>query len=206
MEDSPITRPSLLIRLRNPGDEAAWAEFTEIYGPLIHRLARRRGLQSADADDLTQDVFRNVAAAIDRWDPDPAKGSFRGWLFTIARNLTINFLSGRRQPEGTGDTGVADLLAAQPAPASEESALFEVEYRRQLFHWAAEQIRGGFSEAAWQAFWRTAVEGQGAKDVADALGMTFGTVYNCKSRVMARLRQKLEDVAADTAANSSPEP
>src|SRR3954449_10419272 len=120
MTDSPSTRPSLLVRLRDPQDERAWAEFQEIYTPLIRRLATRRGLQEADAADLTQEVFQAVAAAIDRWDPDPARGSFRGWLCRIARNLMVNLLaSQRRHPRGTGDSDVARLLEEQPAPTAE---------------------------------------------------------------------------------------
>src|SRR5262249_39932403 len=155
----PTTRPSLLIRLRDPMDERAWAEFVEIYGPLVHQLARRRGLQDADAADLVQEVFRAVAGAIERYDPDPAKGSFRGWLPTLARNLIVNLLeSQRRHPRGTGDTEVRRLLEAQPAPTSQESALFDEEYRRRLLHWAAERVRGEFPDTAWRAFWMTGVE------------------------------------------------
>ena len=66
MVDSPSTRPSLLVRLRDPSDGSAWEEFLEIYAPLLRSLARRKGLQEADAADLTQDVFRAVARAIDR--------------------------------------------------------------------------------------------------------------------------------------------
>ena len=197
MTDSPSTRPSLLVRLRDPQDEHAWAEFLEIYGPLVRRLAARRGLQEADAADLTQEVFRVVAAAIDRWDPDPARGSFRGWLFRIARNLMINFLAQqRRHPRGSGDNDVRRLLEEQPAPSA-DSALFDEEYKRRLFGWAADQVRGEFRESTWQAFWRTSVDGQGPRQVADGLGMTVGAVYVARCRVMARLRRTIEQVEGE---------
>ena len=146
MNETPTTRPSLLVRLRNPMDERAWAEFVEIYGPLIRQLAQRRGLQDADAADLVQEVFRAVAGAIERYDPDPARGTFRGWLSTIARNLIVNLLNAqRRHPRGTGDTEMQHLLEAQPSPNLEESVQFDVEYQRRLLHWAAERVRDEFS-------------------------------------------------------------
>jgi RNA polymerase sigma factor (sigma-70 family) len=193
MTESPSTRASLIIRLRDPQDERAWGEFVEIYGPLVRRLAAHRGLQDADAADLAQDVFRAVAAAIDRWDPDPARGSFRGWLSRIARNLTVNLLvAQKRQTRGTGDTEIQALLEQQPAADGEESLLFEGEYRRQVFAWAAERVRGEFHPPTWSAFWETGVEGRDAKAVAEALKMSVGAVYIARSRVMARLRKEIE--------------
>ena len=56
---TPSTRPSLILRLRNADDLRAWQEFVEIYQPVIHAIARKRCLQEADAEDVTQeDVFR----------------------------------------------------------------------------------------------------------------------------------------------------
>jgi RNA polymerase sigma factor (sigma-70 family) len=199
MRDSPTTRPSLLVRIRDPQDERAWAEFVEIYTPLVHRLARQGRLQDADAADLTQDVFRAVAGAIDRWDPDPSRGSFRGWLFRIARNLMVNLLAAqRRTPRGTGDTDVARLLERQPAPDGEDTARFDLEYRRRLFEWAVEQIRNEFHETTWLAFWRTAVAAQSPKAVADDLGLSLGAVYVYRNRVMTRIRRKIEQVEQET--------
>src|SRR4051812_44239441 len=193
MYESPSTRASLLIRLRDPGDERAWTEFTEIYGPLVHGLARRRGLQEADAEDLAQEVFRIVSLAIERYDPDPDRGSFRGWLSRIARNLIINlFVARRRLPQGTGDTDLHRLLEDRPDPAGEDSVSFDAEYRRRLIAWAAERVRGEFSEPAWRAFWQVGVEGRPPKEVASDLGMSLGTVYQYKSRAVVRIRREIE--------------
>ncbi len=205
MDEAPSTQPSLLVRLRDHGDERAWAEFTEIYGPLVYQLARRRGLQEADAQDLVQDVFRAVARAIERFDPDPARGSFRGWLSRIAGNQIINALSAqRRHPRGSGDTEMQRLMEEHPAAAEEESMLFESEYRRRLLDWAAERVRRVFSEPIWQAFWQAAVQGRPAKDVAQSLGMSVGTVYQYKSRVVTRIRREIERVDAESKITFSP--
>ena len=83
MGDSPITRPSLLVRIRDMRDTQAWSQFVEIYTPLIYGFARKHGLQDADASDLTQDVLRVVAKTIRGLDYDQQRGSFRGWLFTV---------------------------------------------------------------------------------------------------------------------------
>jgi RNA polymerase sigma factor (sigma-70 family) len=198
MTDSPATRQSLLIRLRDPRDGQAWSAFVAIYAPLIDRLARANGLQSADAADLAQEVFRAVAGAIERYDPDPARGSFRGWLFRIARNLMINLLAARRvRPQATGDSDVQEMLERVPAPDGAETAFFDLEYRRGLFVWAADQVRGEFRQSTWQAFWLTAVEGKAASAAAEASGISIGAVYIAKSRVMARLKTVIEQVEGE---------
>jgi RNA polymerase sigma-70 factor (ECF subfamily) len=200
MSESPLTHPSLLLRLRDRGDDPAWSQFVEIYTPLIFRLARQKGLQDADAADLVQEVFRAVARRIDRYDPDPSKGSFRGWLSRIARNLILDALAARRRhPLGVGDTSVCRMLESHPAPSPEDSALFEAEYRRRAFAWAAEQVRDEVSDLAWRVFWMAAVQGTSARDVARAVGTTIGTVYHYKSHVMARLRRKVLEIDGEPA-------
>jgi RNA polymerase sigma-70 factor (ECF subfamily) len=195
VNEFPDTRHSLLLRLRDRGDQQAWTELLEIYERLIYRLARRKGLQHADAEELTQEVFVAVAAAIERWDPDPSRGSFRGWLFCIARNMAINFLS-RTRPEnvGVGGTGFRCLLEQQPEATAEEVTLFGREYRREAFRWAAGEIRPQFQDSTWRAFWATAVEGHDIQETADALEMSVGAVYAARSRIMARLKRKLQQL------------
>jgi RNA polymerase sigma-70 factor (ECF subfamily) len=195
MHESPTTRPSLLLRLRDPADDQAWVEFVDLYAPLIRRVARRGGLQDADAADLEQEVFRAVAGAINRYDPDPARGSFRGWLLRIARNLLLNSLAARRRhPPAGGGTDMVALLEALPDPTGEDSAVFEAEYRRRTFEWAAHQVREEFRPATWQAFWRTAVDAEEPALVAAGIGLTVGAVYVARSRVLARIRAKVEEI------------
>jgi hypothetical protein len=66
--------------------------------------------------------------------------------------------SQRRHPRGTGRDEIRSLLEARPSPSPEDSALFEMEYKRQLFRWAAERVRGEFRGTTWSAFWETGVE------------------------------------------------
>jgi RNA polymerase sigma-70 factor (ECF subfamily) len=191
MDESSATRRSLIVKLRDPANSAAWVEFVAIYEPLVYRLARHKGLQDADARDLCQDVLQAVARSIDRWDPH--RGSFRAWLSRITRNLLINFLTrGRSQARGSGATSVQELLEAQPALDPSATAFFEAEYQRRLLRWAAEEVRSEFTPATWKAFWQTAMDDRPPGEVAVELGLSVGAVYIARSRVLSRLRRRIE--------------
>src|SRR5262245_12288357 len=198
MAEPPVTRPSLLVRIRNPHDGPAWAQFVQVYAPLVHGFARRQGLQDADAADLTQEVLQTVAGAVRGLDYDPARGSFRGWLFTVVRSRLSNFRRRRRShpDEGSGDTEVQHALAAVPAP-DDDSAWWDQEHERRLFAWAAKQVQPTVEPATWQAFWGTAVEGRSAKDVAATLGISVAAVYMAKSRVLARLKEIIREAEGE---------
>lgn len=191
MSESLGTRCSLLLRLRDVGDARAWAEFVDLYAPLVYRLARRQGLQDADAADLTQEVLRVAVNALPRFDYDPGRGSFRGWLLTVARHLLVRQLEARRrQPQGSGDSAAVKLLESQPAP--DEAAEWERDCQKQLFECAAAQIRGQFRPSTWDAFWRTGVLGEDTRSVAESLGISVGAVYIARNRVLTRIRRQIE--------------
>jgi RNA polymerase sigma-70 factor (ECF subfamily) len=198
MPESPLTRSSLLVRLRDVRDAVAWAQFVQVYAPLIHGFARRQGLQDADAADLTQEVLQTVAGAIRGLAYDPARGSFRGWLFTVVRSRLSNFRRRQRShPDaGSGDTEVQHMLAGVPAP-DDDGAWWDQEHERRLFAWAAEQVRPAVEPATWQAFWGTAVEGRTAKEVAAGLGLSVAAVYMAKSRVLGRLKEIIREAEGE---------
>ena len=187
MGESPATRPSLLVRIRDTGDRQAWSQFVEVYAPLVYGFARKHGLQDADAADLTQDVMQSVAGAVRALAYDPRRGSFRGWLHTVARNRLLDFRR-KRQARGSGDTAVQAVLEAQPAPP-EPDPDWDRDYERRVFAWAAERVRVEFREPTWRAFWLTAVEGRPGDEAAAELGLSLGAVHVAKSRVLARLKE-----------------
>ena len=199
-EDQPTSAPvvptsgtgtslSMLDRVR-ADDPEAWRRLVQLYGPLVYSWGRRSGLRDEDAADLLQEVWRAVAAGIARFQRDPGSGSFRGWLWTIARNKLRDHFRARRQlPEAVGGSEarerMQELPEAEPADESEGGG------GGGLLHRALDLIRGDFEERTWQAFWRTTVDGQPAAEVASELGMAVDAVYQAKSRVLRRLREEL---------------
>lgn len=199
MRSSPTTRASLLLRLADTENQQGWQEFVELYEPLVHRLLRKSGLQDADLREVAQDVFLAVSRNVANFEPTHCRGSFRGWLRTITRNLLINLLEQRRRRigAGTGSTDMIDLLHQVPAPDAHASVVVDTELRRRLFHHAADRVRKEFQPATWQAFWQTAVESNEVSEVCRRLGMTPGAVYIARSRVIARLRKEVEQIETE---------
>ena len=187
MIDLPQTRLSLVVRLRDPADSAAWHTFVDVYAPAVFAFARRGGLQAADAADLTQDVCRNVANAMRSSQYDADRGRFHGWLFAIVRNQLKMFRRAQsRRPRG------ADLPNEVPDDSAAEN--WDLECRRHLFAWACDNVKPAVKPNTWTAFWRTAVDGASAETVAKETGMTPAAVYLAKSRVLARLREAVSAV------------
>src|SRR5262249_41086537 len=174
----------------------AWSRFVDLYAPLVFGHARRRGLQDADAADLTQVVLRAVASAVSRLEYDPRRGSFRGWLFTIVRCKLASFAARRNPCCGTGDPATQRLLESQAAP-DQDGSEWDAEYQQRLFAWAGQQVRPQVRDVTWQAFWQTAVEGKAGKEVAEELGISLMAVRLAKSRVLARLRAVVGQVCED---------
>jgi len=198
MQESPATRASLLVRLRDGGDAEAWREFVHLYAPVIYGFVRKRGLQDADAADLMQEVLRSVSNAAHRLEYDPARGTFRGWLFTVTRNKVFNFLESRsRRVQGSGDSGMQRRLEQHADGVGELSADWEADYQRAMAAQAMERVKGEFQTATWEAFILTAVEGRTPAQVSARVGLSVGAIYVAKSRVIARLRQEIERMQGD---------
>jgi len=200
MPHVPETRVSLILRLPTVADADAWREFASIYEPFVYRFARRGGLQDADARELVQNVMLSVARAIGRWQPDAGRGKFRTWLFRIARNQLIDAGAKlRSQIAVRGGTTMLGVLGDLPAVDTWSKEEIRLSHRRELFRWAADQVMSSVKHTTWQAFWLTAVVGRSAEDVANELGISIGSVYIARSRVLARMREEVQKWEGDDA-------
>ncbi len=196
MHEFPETSHSLIARVKDLGDGAAWGEFLGIYEPVIFRMARRRGLQDADAQDVMQQVFLSISRSIESWTSGDSKPPFRAWLTTIARNAITKALTRRPREVATGSTSMVELLEAQ-SDSLETTAEILAETRKELVRWATEQIRSEFSEATWKVFWLTAIEGVSIVEVSKSTGRSAGALYVARYRVIARLKEKVMEVSQD---------
>ena len=192
--DFPETRDSLIVQLRDPLNREAWDQFASIYRPVIYRLARRKGLQDADAQDLAQQVLISVSLAIGRWEKSDHSVRFRHWLRRVARNAILNALSRMPRDRATGGTDIQQFLQRQADSDPESESQIELEYRRELFLVAAKTVRVDVQPATWQAFEMTVVQGYSAQDAATQLNRSIGTIYTACSRVMRRIREAVKQL------------
>jgi RNA polymerase sigma-70 factor (ECF subfamily) len=191
---APETRETLIRRLPNAADFEAWEAFVGIYEPLLFRLARGRGMQPADAEDFVQEVLTSVVRNIESWVARKDRGSFRAWLFRIAFNFGVNFVTRPKHKRlGSGDGQIARMLEELPAVSVDSSELFLKEYRRELFRWAAEQVREQVSEQQWMVYWLTSVEDRPIADVAAEYKMSVGSIYIARSRITKRIRELIRE-------------
>lgn len=161
---------------------------------MVYRIAVARGLQHADALDLVQTVFIAVSGSIGRWEKTNPTTRFRHWLMRVAKNATINAVSRRLPDQPYAGTGGDMLLEQLPEPDPATQSLVELEYRRELYLRAAEQVRVDIQHDTWMAFELTAIRGMSNKAAACELGKSVGTIYAARSRVMKRLTQIVTEI------------
>lgn len=190
------TSTSWLLRVKSR-DPQAWQRLTELYGPLVFHWARRHGLSPEDAGDLMQEVFGAVAVAVERFLHSPGQGTFRGWLWTIARNkLRDHYRQAAHREAAAGGTEAGLRLSSIPEIWSDESVdVSDRNELQKLFRRALDLVRCEFEERTWQAFWLTTIELRDTADVAVELNLSTNSVRQAKSRVLRRLRRELGDVS-----------
>lgn len=198
----PSTRITLLARLRHDGDTDAWKTFVNLYTPLVFKFCHRRGLQDADARDVTQQVLAIVYRTIAKFEYDRERGRFRNWLGAVtSHEITRNQRKQRRPGKGVGE-GLGDDLAKLATAASDP--VWVEEFNSYIFQRALERIRPEFEEEVWRAFDLTWLQDMKPNEAAKKIGKLPSWVYKARYKVMERLRKELEFLTSDAAVFHKP--
>jgi RNA polymerase sigma-70 factor (ECF subfamily) len=161
---------------------------------LLYRSCRRRGLQDADARDVSQEVLLAVRTAIRKLEYDRSKGKFRSWLGTLtARKIARHHR--RQQRAGRGAGGAADTLLE----IADDDA-WDAEFNSHIYDTALARIRPEFEPETWKVFEAVWMREERPRDVAARLGRPATWVYRAKLRVLRRFESEVKFLAADLAA------
>jgi RNA polymerase sigma-70 factor (ECF subfamily) len=178
------TSNTLLERLRDRGDRVAWRTFEERYSPLIKRWGRSIGLNTTDADELSQEVFLTLAKKVESY--DRSKGRFRTWLKTVTINKFREMYRSRRLG------GVHEPIDERSSDLMEErlDRTFEREFAGRVL----EVIETKFGANGRRLIERLVLDGASAGEVGRELNRMPNTVSVMKFRILEWLRGECEEL------------
>jgi RNA polymerase sigma-70 factor (ECF subfamily) len=181
------TRLSLLERVRDRNNAAAWTEFVAIYQPLLTAYVRKRGVMEQDAADVVQDVFTRLIPALARFDYAPDRGRFRTWLWQVTQSALVDW-SRRRAAHVRAEQNWADSQEAASAAGPDDQ--WGQMYHQRILQVVVDRVRQSTQPTSWACFrWRI-LEGRPAAEIAAELGVSENAVYVNASRVLSRVREQ----------------
>ena len=183
------TRQTLLIKIRDQYDDAAWEEFISFYRPYIYRVVQNlQNINATDREDIIQEVMLIAWKKLPEFSYSPEKGRFRSWLSTVTQRTAYAHWNKRQKGEYFDGAVKADELSAGLSPEVEKICQDEWEQHVADTAWA--NIVDKFEPQILKAFQKLA-SGEKGEDVARELGLSQNSVYVYKKRVMAALQKEI---------------
>jgi len=183
-ESMLTTRSPLLVRLKDMDDQQAWQEFFDVYWTLLFNIARRAGMNEADAEEVVMDTVETVARKIDEFQYNRQSGRFKSWLLTILRNkLGDRFRKRKRMMEKRGLTSIEEVGESQAVVDADLEKIWDTEWRKRVVDMALNRVKQVVGAKQYQIFYCYVVQEQEVGEVAEFLGVSKSQVYVAKNRV-----------------------
>lgn len=179
------TSESIIQRLADPADSGAWRVFAEIYIPAIHRWLRQLSIPPSDRDDITQDIVIRVNRELGRNFIYDSNRSFRGWLYTLSRNVALNYF--RSEKRHLRFRKQIEILEAED-PHRLSEVFSRQEFAKIICQRLLDQVRLTVEDQTFQAFYLSVIEEKSISQVSDQLGISLNAVAIARHRVLKRLR------------------
>jgi RNA polymerase sigma-70 factor (ECF subfamily) len=193
------TRQSLLERLRNLEDHAAWQEFFDTYWKLIYCAAIKGGLSDDEAEEVVQETVIGVARKMETFRYEPQTCSFKGWLMHVTRRRIIDHLRKRqtRPPSFVpikADTDTTETALQVPDAAAQQAfeSMWDEEWEKNLVDAAMERVKQKVNPKHYQIFYLHHVKNMGARDVGQLMKVSAAKVYVVCHRVGRLVKREVE--------------
>ncbi len=191
MNDTYLTRDTLINRLKSKEDDQSWEEFIANYGKFIYSIISTLGITEQHIDDLYQQISVKIWNSIDNFDRKQKKGSFRNWIYTLSKHTVLNFI----KREQSAQNKYSNLQQSHPdqfqSPEIEE--IIDEEWNKHISELAFENISKKVSERAMQAF-VSQFEGEAAEETAKRLGYDIKTIYIYRARIKSKLMAEIQNL------------
>ena len=193
------TRSSVLRAVANTENEAAWHRFFDLYAGFVFSIARSKGLNDTDADDIVQMVFSDLARNLPSFKYDREKGRFRSYLAALVKWRVIDRLKAVRRD---ADLKADFMEEAKSAATTEDEDFEEREWQSAAMEETLRRIKPEVRPEHYAAFVASAVEGQDTDVVTKLYGISRDSLYQIRKRLTVKLREKLAEVRAEMDAPS----
>jgi RNA polymerase sigma-70 factor (ECF subfamily) len=188
MNGTSTTRISLLqILHERRGDDDSWGEFVRVYGPAVAEWCRARGLQHADALDVTQDVLIRFWQTSKQFNYNP-RGRFRSYLEQVARSALVRWAEQEGDPH---DQATRSLLERTPEREDLLARLAEA-FDTELLAIAMAEVEQRVKPLTWRAFQMLAIEHRSGADVAAELKIETNHAYVARWNVQRMIRAVID--------------
>ena len=197
--NNETTRSSVIRAVANTENEAAWQRFFDLYAGFVFSIARSKGLNDTDADDIVQMVFADLARNLPSFKYDQEKGRFRPYLAALVKWRVIDRLKAVRRD---ADLKADFMEEAKSAATTEDEDFEEREWQSAAMEETLRRIKPEVRPEHYAAFVASAVEGQDTDVVTKLYGISRDSLYQIRKRLTVKLREKLAEVRAEMDAPS----
>ena len=197
--NNETTRSSVIRAVAKTENEVAWQRFFDLYAGFVFSIARSKGLNDTDADDIVQMVFSDLARNLPSFKYDREKGRFRSYLAALVKWRVIDRLKAVRRD---ADLKADFMEEAKSAATTEDEDFEEREWQSAAMEETLRRIKPEVRPEHYAAFVASAVEGQDTDVVTKLYGISRDSLYQIRKRLTVKLREKLAEVRAEMDAPS----
>ena len=190
--NNETTRSSALKAAADTGNTAAWNRLFDLYSGFIFSIARHKGLNETDADDIVQVVFADLARNLPTFEYDRAKGRFRSYLSGL-----VHWRVNDRLRSGKRDAELKASFWEEAKAAGGDDDFSEREWQSAALEEALRRMKPSVRPRHYAAFFASAVEGQDTDAVTKLYGISRDSLYQIRKRLTVKLREKVAEVLAD---------